>query len=369
MKKILVIAPYPYLPYYSGGQKFIAQFLEYLGKKTALTVVSGKKNDASLAGTYTLLPILERSFSRYLDFRLVRQISDLVIKENIDEVIWEHPYYAWLAFRVRKNTGVSTIIHSHNIEHQRFRSTGRWWWPVLRKYEKWALRKADKVLFITDEDRSFAVNEWKLSPETCSILPFGITLNKNPTDRKNCREILLHRHDIPAEEKILLFNGLLDYKPNLDALMVILKEINPFLLNTPGFKYRIIICGKRLPDSLNQLKAYRDQHISFAGFVPDIETYFKGADVFLNPVISGGGVKTKMVEAIAYGTTVVSTVSGAAGMEAGTCGNKLQVTGDSDWKAFSERIVVAAAKDERTPDAYYQYYYWENIIERMLSEH
>ena len=48
MKKLLVIAPYPYLPYYSGGQKFIALFLESLGKEVDLTVVSVSENDFSL---------------------------------------------------------------------------------------------------------------------------------------------------------------------------------------------------------------------------------------------------------------------------------------------------------------------------------
>ena len=52
MKKILAIAPYPYLPYHSGGQKFIAQFFEYLGKEIDLTVISVAENDFALAKNY-----------------------------------------------------------------------------------------------------------------------------------------------------------------------------------------------------------------------------------------------------------------------------------------------------------------------------
>jgi hypothetical protein len=40
MKKVLAIAPYSYLPYFSGGQKFIALFFEHLGKEVELTVIS-----------------------------------------------------------------------------------------------------------------------------------------------------------------------------------------------------------------------------------------------------------------------------------------------------------------------------------------
>src|SRR5687767_8429839 len=105
------------------------------------------------------------------------------------------------------------------------------------------------------------------------------------------------KHAIGENETIILFNGVLDYKPNLDALLVILEKINPFLLAHPSFKYKILICGKNLPDDLNELKAYKDKNILYAGFVNDIDAYFKGADLFLNPVQSGGGIKTKMVEA------------------------------------------------------------------------
>ena len=48
MKKVIAIAPYSYLPYYSGGQKFIAQFFEYLGKEIDLTVISVAENDFAL---------------------------------------------------------------------------------------------------------------------------------------------------------------------------------------------------------------------------------------------------------------------------------------------------------------------------------
>ncbi|MGB3155792.1 MAG: hypothetical protein WBB06_14390, partial [Chitinophagaceae bacterium] len=70
MKKILAIAPYPYLPYFSGGQKFIAKFLEYLGNETDLTVISTNDNDWSLAKNYQSRPLLKKSFSRYIDLTL-----------------------------------------------------------------------------------------------------------------------------------------------------------------------------------------------------------------------------------------------------------------------------------------------------------
>ncbi|MBK7560874.1 MAG: hypothetical protein IPI68_04995 [Chitinophagaceae bacterium] len=57
-----------------------------------------------------------------MDRTLVHKITDIVEKEKFDTLVCEHPYFAWLAFRIRKRTRIKVIIHTHNIEYQRFRS-------------------------------------------------------------------------------------------------------------------------------------------------------------------------------------------------------------------------------------------------------
>ena len=367
MKKVLAIAPYSYLPYSSGGQKFIALFFEYLGKEVALTVISVRENDFTLSKNYRTIPLLKKSFSRYLDLTLSSKIISLVKKEKYDCIIWEHPYYAWLAYRIKKNTGITTILHTHNIEYQRFKTLGRWWWPVLKVYEKWFFQLADYIFFITPEDKNFAVKEWDIPQQKCIDVPFGIETREYPKDKVQCKEILRQKHAIGKEETIILFNGVLSYKPNLDALTVILDQINPMLLSHPNFRYKILICGKGLPSELDELKKYREKNIIYAGFVDNIDIYFKGADLFMNPVQSGGGVKTKMVEAIGFGTTVISTVAGATGIDRELCGNKLVVVDNDEWEAFAKAVIRTANIREATPEKYYDYYNWENNV-RLLKE-
>lgn len=365
MKKIVVIAPYPYLPFYSGGQKFIAQFLEYLAKEVDLTVITVAENDFSLATNYKTIPLLKRSFNRYMDSSLTKKITQLVQQEKMDAIIWEHPYFGWLANRIKKKTGVKTIIHTHNIEYQRFRSTGRWWWPILKLYEKWAFKKADALFFITPEDKEFAITKWRIAKEKTFDLPFGVEIQTYPTDKADHKNNIAQLHNIKPGEKIILFNGLLSYKPNLDALKIILEEINPRLLNQSSIHYKIIICGKGLPEEMNELKEYAGKNIIYAGFVDTIEPYFKAADIFLNPVLSGGGIKTKMVEAIAYCATVIATATGATGIMKEVCGEKLTVIPDNDWDGFTNAI-VATNTSSITPEAYYKYYYWKNVVANIL---
>ena len=221
--------------------------------------------------------------------------------------------------------------------------------------------------FITPEDKNFAVKEWEVPQQKCIDVPFGIETREYPKDKVQCREILRQKHAIGKEETIILFNGVLSYKPNLDALTVILDQINPMLLSHPNFKYKILICGKGLPSELDELKKYREKNIIYAGFVDNIDIYFKGADLFMNPVQSGGGVKTKMVEAIGFGTTVISTVAGATGIDRELCGNKLVVVDNDEWEGFAKVVIRKANIREATPEKYYDYYNWENNV-RLLKE-
>lgn len=359
--------PYQYLPYFSGGQKSIAQFLEYLGYQTDLSVITVPGNDETLAASYKLFPLLKKKASRYYDRSLISKISKFIKEQSIETVIWEHPYYAWLAFRVKKKTGVKTIFHTHNIEYKRFRSLGKWWWPILRIYERWCFKNADHLFFIAPEEMEFAIKIWKINPAKCQVVPFGVPASANPEDKPECKKIICEKHGINSEEKILLFNGLLNYKPNFDALKVILNNINPYLLQQTAFRYKILICGKGLPEEMNSLKNYAEKNVIYAGFVDDIETYFKGSDIFLNPVQSGGGIKTKMVEAIAFGTTVISVETGAAGMDRKAAGDKLVVVKDDDWEKFGEAIITNSNNISSSAVEFYNIYSWEKIIQRIIK--
>ena len=178
MKKLLAIAPYQYLPYFSGGQKSIAQFLDYLGREADLTVISVSENDASLIKTYKHIAWLKKkSFSKYFDLGLISKLTMLIKEEKFDAIIWEHPYYTWLAGIIRKRTGIKTILHIHNIEYQRFQSTGKWWWPVLRIYEKRFFRIADEILFVSPDDKKFAIEKWGIKEEKCIELAFGVEIS------------------------------------------------------------------------------------------------------------------------------------------------------------------------------------------------
>jgi glycosyltransferase involved in cell wall biosynthesis len=366
-KKVLSIVPYPYLPYFSGGQKLIAHFNEFLGQECELHSAGTSDNDAALAKNYTFYPLLNKSRLRYINIFLAFTLQSLIKKKQIQTVIIEHTYYGWLGWLLKKLCRIQLVVHTHNIESQRFRTIGKSWWKLLEVYEKWILKNADLILCISEEDRNWMIDEMKIDAAKCLLVPYGIIQQKPPADKIICKEKVCQKHKLDATAPLLFFNGLLDYKPNLDALKAIIEKINPLLLQA-GITYNILIAGKRLPAELNELKAYNGQHIFYAGFVDDIDAYTKAADVFLNPVLTGGGVKTKMIEALGLNTTVVATESGAAGVDKSVCGIQLKTVKDDDWKHFAEAVVKTIQQPKaETPPAFYELYYWGNVVKKVAA--
>ncbi len=367
MRKILCIAPYQFIPHFSGGQKYIAEFTRHLAQKTALTVMSTGDNKPGNEDSYTFLPYLKQQRTRYIDVGLIWQLHSLIKKNKYDAIIWEHPYYGWLAMILQWLTGIYTVIHTHNVEYQRFRSMGKWWWSILKAYEKWTLRNADKIFCITEEDRQVMIKEFKIEPENTILVTAGIDGLNDYAEKSGFQKSLKQRLEISEETRLFLFSGLLSYKPNEDAVLFIRDQLVPRLAAENAFPFKMIICGKGMNPTYTDETDPKNQHIIYTGFVEDISEYIKAADLFLNPVITGGGIKTKVIEAIGFNTTVISSTSGAAGVKTEVCGNKLVIVPDGDVLSFARAIIEFADDHSETPPSYYLYYQWENIIKQAIE--
>jgi polysaccharide biosynthesis protein PslH len=369
MANVLSLVSYTFLPAKMGGQKGIGLFNQYLAKHLPLTCVTTQRNDVKEAQGYEALNLLSTSPLRYVNPFYFFTLRKIIRQKKISHLIIEHPYYGWLGILLKWFCGVKLIVHSHNIEAHRFKSTGKWWWRILWLYEKCTHRAAHFSFFISDEDRRYALAHFGIRENKCTTITYGMELAAAPDaqQRAEAKEKLRAIHSIaPGIEHIFLFNGTLDYAPNLNALKTILNTINPALLLS-GLQYKIIICGRFLPAAMNDLKDYADKNILYAGFVDDISVYFKGADIFLNPVVEGGGIKTKLVEAIGYNMNAVSSASGAIGINPAICGGKLQVVADGDWFAFAEKIKTAATTKNDTPMAFYDHFYWGSIAQKAAA--
>ncbi len=361
MSTVISLVSYPFLPAKLGGQKGIALFNKYFSRHCRLLCITTQKNNPAAAEGYQVLNVLPDSPLRYINIFLFFTLRRQIKKQQASHLVLEHPYFGWLGILLKWATGIQLVVHSHNIESTRWKTLGKWWWPILSLYEKKTHQAARYNFFIREEDRAFAIETFKLPPSACLTVTYGIEWNTIPaaTERQSCRQQLEKLYGILPGTTLFLFNGSLDYAPNAQAVTTILEKINPLLFPGMG-AYKIIICGKGLPAGMHELAAYSDKNIIYAGFVDDISIYFKGADTFINPVIDGGGIKTKLVEALGYNLNVVTTVSGAMGVPAAVTGNKMTVLADNDWTGFAAAMQLPP-DSSAVPTAFFDHFYWDTI--------
>lgn len=350
-----------------GGQKGIALFYKYLSRLVGLNCLTIQKNEPN--EEFVVIHQISNSKWRYLNPMLFFKMKKIADETNRTHLLFEHPYYAWLILLFKVFSSKKIIVHSHNIESERFKSIGKWWWRLLWLYEQAAYKMADVTWFKTEEDKHYATLFYKVHEDRCFVIPYGVENIHlpEPDEISRCKEWVNTHHQIETNTTLILFNGTLNYKPNLDALNHILYKINPDLLKSK-LNYKILVCGKGLPADMNELQNFTEANIIYCGFVEDIDLYFKACDIFLNPLQDGGGIKTKLVEALGFGKFCISSENGAIGVQKEFAPERLVIVADKDWNAYVHAILQAKfASISNNHSKFYTHFSWSNIAFRAVQ--
>ena len=165
-----------------------------------------------------------------------------------------------------------------------------------RHYERRLAKKVDAIVTFTERDRK-AMRGLERSARVEVIAPGTLI----PDAAYNPRGI---------EPPALLFFGNYLHAPNVDAALRLARNIYPSLrAETPDL--RLWLLGDRAPA---ELTAMADEQLCVPGRVPELSPYLDEASVVVAPLRIGGGMRVKMLEALAAGKAVVASRLAAEGM-------------------------------------------------------
>jgi glycosyltransferase involved in cell wall biosynthesis len=108
-----------------------------------------------------------------------------------------------------------------------------------------------------------------------------------------------------------VFVGGLDYKPNLDAVLYYLEQVLPALNAANAAPPVLVHIGNAPPEARRRAQPGA---MLFEGYVDDLAARLARAAFFLAPIVSGSGIKTKVLEAMAAGLPVLATPQAVAGL-------------------------------------------------------
>ena len=258
------------------------------------------------------------AFSRFAD-RLIRSGE-----YDLAQVEWVET-----ALLIRKG-GTPMLLDAHDVitkpvERFALRHSGlaglaaRICFKIVRAVECHIMRRFDTVITMSDFDRKYLLSMIPDQKVRTVSIPAGLDI----TDRF-----------VERETHSILFFASYRYRPvNVTAALWFYRQVFPLILQKiPDASFTI--AGYGPPDSLMELAA-ADSAVRITGFVDDPEEYYKRAAVFVAPILSGGGIIVKILDALAAGTPVVTTTFGNEGICA-VPGRDLIVADDP--VAFAEAV-------------------------------
>jgi glycosyltransferase involved in cell wall biosynthesis len=136
----------------------------------------------------------------------------------------------------------------------------------------------------------------------------------------------------PVELRTVVFNGVLDYRPNLDAAHHLVADVWPLVVKRHPDARLTLVGRGYAPD----FRRFTRLGVEITGEVPDVRPYLARAAVISVPIRIGGGTRLKVVEGLAMGKAIVSTSLGCEGI-AVRDGEHLLI-GDGP-NAFASRIL------------------------------
>lgn len=248
---------------------------------------------------------ISRFFSPDFDIKLIEILS----KEKFDIIHLESLFMTPYIATVRRYSKGKIILRSHNLEYiiwERLAETSKnkakkaylkLLSRQLKKYELNVINQVDGIAAISNEDLKKYLT-FKCTKPIVNI-PFGIDLEKYKADNSVLK--------YPS----LFHIGAMDWQPNLEGIDWFLKNCWPLIhKNFPDLK--LYLAGRKMPGEL-----YKNppKNVVVDGEVADAIEYMKDKAIMIVPLLSAGGIRVKIIEAMAMAKTIISTKTGAEGID------------------------------------------------------
>jgi glycosyltransferase involved in cell wall biosynthesis len=246
---------------------------------------------------------VNRFFSPDFNKRLI----ELLEQTEYDIVHLESLFMTPYISTIRSKSSAKIVLRSHNLEHliweRLAHSTGntakrmylKHLASKLKKYEQKTINEVDGIAAISFEDtKRFA--DFKCSKPLVTI-PFGIDL-KNYNVKEN---------NISNTRKVFHL-GAMDWEPNKEAINWFIDTIWPIVRNED---LSFHLAGRNMPSRMEKLAT---GNFIVHGEVDSAKTFMQDHDIMVVPLLSGSGMRIKIIEAMALGKAVISTTVGAEGI-------------------------------------------------------
>jgi glycosyltransferase involved in cell wall biosynthesis len=289
----------------------VEQIHGYLKKKINFHAVNHDTRIRPLKAFFNLFFSCEPyNATRFYSTKFRKKLVEILHKFKPDVVQLEGPYMGYYIQTIKQHSVATVSLRAHNVENEIWQRKAmntlnpfqKFYFVLLssriKQLEKKVLEKTDLMVAISERDR----NQLRQLFEVKSItVPTGLNSYRYPTP-KNPR--------FPS----LFFIGALDWMPNQEGLTWFIESVFLRLIQKqPEIQFHI--AGRNAPVWLEEkLKEYSDRGIIYHGEVENAYEYMNRYAIFISPLLTGSGIRIKILEGMMMQRAIVATSLAAEGI-------------------------------------------------------
>jgi polysaccharide biosynthesis protein PslH len=323
--RILIVTPRLPWPPIDGGRIAMARLAEGLvraGAEVEILSLNPRKHRAEVVAPpiptraigIDTSRIIAPMLAKWIPFLVARFVSDEfreALRKTLrrfapDVVQIESPFLLPYVEVVRSESSARVVLRSLNVEFRIWEGLAgiernplrrfalRRIASSLQAYEIRQLNVCDAIVPISADDAADFRGLGATRP--MHVVPCGVAVSQPVRDAT-----------IPNS---VGFIGSLDFRPNQEAVEWIIAELWPRVIARVA-EARLSIAGSGVPEWLRR----RMTGVDFRGTVDDATAFMNSMSVMIAPLFAGGGMRIKVLEAMALGKPVVATTLGAGGLD------------------------------------------------------
>lgn len=306
------------------------------------------------------------SIANFYSPKLQETFDDTIKEKSFDAIICTASSMAEYIFKsswLKDKPGPALLMDFMDLDSDKWRQYSersgfpmKWVYQretrLISQFEQQVAAHFDACFFITNAEKAL-FNEH--GPKTDNIYAI-----ENGMDTETFKPAL---QSTAHEQPVLLFTGVMDYAPNVDAVVWFVENVwAQILAKWPEGKF--YIAGMSPSDKVNNLAKHKG--IIVTGFVDDILPFFHQATIFVGPFRIARGVQNKVLQAFACGVPVISTQMGAEGIR---CKDKESILIASTPQEFLQLIETLTNQEDlrhsianKALEIIHQHYAWEGVL-------
>lgn len=261
-----------------------------------------------------------------------RALAGLLQKEEFDVIHLESLFVTPYISTIRKHSRARIVLRAHNVEHQV--------WQRLAANETSPIRRAYLNVL--------AQRLRKAETDALQMVDAVVAITQNDLDALNALCPVRHGHVLPMtmippssvpllRAPLSIFHlGSMDWMPNAEGVRWFVNEVWP-LVQAQQLEMKCLLAGRNMPKDLLRLSESESESgvegkdmkstlaargpkpeapLCVVGEVNDAQAFMLANDILVLPLLSGGGMRVKLVEAMMLGRAVVTTTVGMEGVPA-----------------------------------------------------